>query len=250
MNSLFKTLTVTTVGMTLAGATTMVQPAQALTFFSGSDAGAGPSAARPNSNAAATSFDAAAAALGTLNTITFEDQALGSNLSRTLAPGVTANWFNQVVFGSTVDNFQSVITGYNTTASGNRFALVEPNNLNQPNGVTFSFATPIQAWGAFFTGVGTSGGNVILSFNNGTSQIQNVLGSSNGGVSFLGFTDSGRSIASITIQRNQGGNDIFGIDDMRYVAIPTPALLPGLIGMGIAAIRRRKATAATLEADA
>ncbi len=248
MNSLFKTLTVTTVGMTLAGATTMVQPAQALTFFSNSDPGAGPDAARPNSNAAAASFDAAAAALGTLNTINFEAQTLGLDLNRTLAPGVTATWFNQS--GLTVDEFPSVITGYNTTASGSKFAQVTPINTGIPNGVTFSFATPIQSWGAFFTGVGTSGGNVILSFNNGTSQIQNVLGSPNGGVSFLGFTDSGRSIASITIQRNQGGNDIFGIDDMRYVAIPTPALLPGLIGMGIAAIRRRKVAAATLESDA
>ncbi len=32
----------------------------------------------------------------------------------------------------------------------------------------------------------------------------------------------------------------FEIDDIRYTEVPTPALLPGLVGMGVAAFRKRK----------
>ena len=48
-----------------------------LTLFTGADDGAGSLATAPNSAAAAASFDAAAAALGTENTITFESSPLG-----------------------------------------------------------------------------------------------------------------------------------------------------------------------------
>jgi hypothetical protein len=89
----------------------------------------------------------------------------------------------------------------------------------------------------------------VIRFNDGTLQSQDLIGASTGGISFLGFTDPGKQIASITVLQiptspnasfTPAAGDIFGIDDMRYVnSVPTPALLPGFIGMGIALLRRK-----------
>src|SRR5271157_5173971 len=65
-----------------------------LTLFTGSDDGSGSLATAPNSVAAAASFDAAAAALGTENTITFESSPLGLFSSLALASGVTLTGAN------------------------------------------------------------------------------------------------------------------------------------------------------------
>ena len=67
------------------------------------------------------------------------------------------------------------------------------------------------------------------------------------GVQFLGFTDSGKLISSITVNVQLGGTgDIIGIDDVRIVAAPEPTSLAifglmGLAGAGYAGWRRRKA---------
>lgn len=235
----------------LAFALTLINPksAQALTFYSGIDAGVGPGDSRPSSDAAANSFDATARSLGTLSTITFEDLAVTANPSLDIAPGITATWFNNggntIVDVNSQTVAQSIGLGYNTTPGGRLFAQVAYAypDYTQPVEVTFTFATPIQAWGAYFTGVGTADGSTIVQFSDGTLQTQSVFGPATGGVSFLGFTDPGKLISSITVLQTPVGGaaaDIFGIDDMRYVSsIPTPALLPGLVGVGIAVLRRK-----------
>jgi hypothetical protein len=59
------------------------------------------------------------------------------------------------------------------------------------------------------------------------TRIVNLTGASN----FLSFA-------------NEGGDNIGAIlDDVNVAAIPTPALLPGLLGMGVATWRKRKAEA-------
>lgn len=40
----------------------------------------------------------------------------------------------------------------------------------------------------------------------------------------------------------------FELDDIRYTEVPTPALLPGLVGIGVAALRKRKQSGETTEA--
>lgn len=241
MNAPLKTLVASTATIALAIAITNPESAQALTFYSGLDAGIGPGGSRPNSDAAVSSFDADATSLGALNTITFEDLALTTDQNLIIAPGVTATWFNQASY--TIFNNPSALLGYNTTPGGSQFARVAYDDYTQPVGVTFTFATPIQAWGAYFTGAGTANGSTVIQFSDGTLQTQSVLGALNGGVSFLGFTDPGKQISSITVLQTPIGGaagDIFGIDDVRYVAsIPTPALLPGLVGVGVAVLRRK-----------
>ncbi|MEP0922861.1 PTPA-CTERM sorting domain-containing protein [Leptolyngbya sp. ST-U4] len=133
---------------------------------------------------------------------------------------------------------------------------------NQGNGtVRFAFSSPVR-------GVGTQiQANIYDSFNaiieafdsNGIS-----LGSFNrGGIStgnadnsaiFIGLLSDQLDIASITFSVNSiGGND-FAINQLSLnssaTAIPTPALLPGLIGMGIATLRRRKEEAAQESSEA
>lgn len=241
MNAPLKNLIASTAVVTLALAITNSESVQALTFYNGLDAGAGPGDARPSSDTAASNFGTDAASLGTLNAITFEDVALTPDQNLTIAPGVTATWFNHA--GFTIANNPSVLLGYNTTPGGSQFAQLAYNDFTQPVGVTFSFATPIQAWGAYFTGVGTAVGSTVIQFSDGTFQTQSVLGALNGGVSFLGFTDPGRQISAITVLQTPvdgAAGDILGIDDIRYVSsIPTPALLPGLVGVGIAVLRKK-----------
>src|ERR1700745_2726220 len=82
----------------------------ALIAFTGADVAAGSLATAPNSVAAAGSFDAAVAALGTEHTITFESSPLGAFSSLALASGVTLTGAN------INNNAQNIV---NTTADIN-----------------------------------------------------------------------------------------------------------------------------------
>jgi hypothetical protein len=209
--------------------------------FSGTDPGANDTDPRPNSIAAAASFDAAVLALSqTDNIITFESATLGAFTSLTVAPGVTLTGSDvgdgpQTIVNAPTGSPDSLF-GYNTTASGSRFASFFGGTM------TFTFATPVDAWGAYFTGVQLGG--ETITFNDGSSQTVGIpnVGS---GAEFVGFTDAGQSISSITI--NVGG-DIVGMDDVRYSgpgsgsSVPEPATF-GLFGIalaGIGILRRRK----------
>jgi hypothetical protein len=73
------------------------------------------------------------------------------------------------------------------------------------------------------------------------------LGVSDGGVAFVGFTDAGKSITSITINAVgiPGGPDFISVDDVRIVAkvppVPEPSTfaIVGLGAMGWAAFKHR-----------
>src|SRR5437660_7756977 len=105
-----------------------------LTLFTGADDGAGSLATAPNSVAAAASFDAAAAALGIKNTITFESSPLGLFSSLSLASGVTLTGTNVNGNDQSIVNTTSNINitppctnglcGYNTSAGGSTFLLL------------------------------------------------------------------------------------------------------------------------------
>jgi len=58
--------------------------------------------------------------------------------------------------------------------------------------------------------------------------------------------DIGAGVTRVVL-RNTDAARVFEADDVSYRPIPTPALLPGLIGFGIAALRKRKAIAAESE---
>src|SRR5713101_4482128 len=128
----------------------------ALITFTGTDDGAGSLATAPNSVAAAASFDATVAALGTKNTLTFESSPLGTFSSLTLASGISLtgtniNGNNQSIVNTTSNiNITPPCTnascGYNTTAGGSNFLLVFGGTA------TFSFSAGTDAFGAYLTG--------------------------------------------------------------------------------------------------
>ncbi len=220
-------------------------PAHAgLTLFTGADDGAGSLATAPNSVAAAASFDAAVAAPGTEHTITFESSPLGLFFSLAPASGVSLTGTNVNGNDQSIVNTTSNINitppctnalcGYNTTPGGSNFLLLFGGTA------TFSFSGGADAFGAYLSGVQNAG--ETITFSDGTSQSVDISNPGfDGGTAFVGFTDAGKTIASITINVN---NDIVGVDDVRYLTDPVPeptslALLGGALA-GLALTRRRK----------
>lgn len=205
-----------------------------LVVFSGADV-ANSTDPRPNSIAAALAFDTAAAGLGSVNVIDFESAAVGTFSNLALGGGVSLAGIDFISADQEIRNTPisppDGLFGFNTTTGGTNFASMNGGTL------TFTFATPVQSFGAYFSGVQISA--ETITFNDGTSQTMNLvnLGS---GVQFLGFTDAGQSISSITIGTF---GDIIGVDDVRYVntsTVPEPASLAVLTLGALALIRRRK----------
>lgn len=231
----------------------VVPAGAAITTYYAVDGGANPGAPLPNSNAAAASFDTAAGALGTVNKIDFESAPEGGFSSMGVAPGVNCTLSNTLI-GSGIFDLGTEHTGFNTTAGGKNFVRaipIDPNSAQRPI-VTFDFAEPIQAFGAYLTGVGSLFATTKVKFNDGSDQEFTLTGDKDGGALFFGLTDPTRSISSISF--TQGTwlpyvSDSFGVDDVRYVptagAVPEPGtlglLVGGLLGPGLFVFRRRRA---------
>jgi hypothetical protein len=221
VGSLFPAL-VTALFMTVGANATIV-------VTSGTDIGANSTDPRPNSNAAAASFDSS----NNETIYTFETAPLGSFASLNVAPGVTMTSTTASILNTPVGNPDRLF-GYNTTAGGSRFVSLLGGSL------TFIFDTPVEDFGFYITGVQLD--SETITFNDGAPQsipIPNP-GIGNGGVSFIGFTDFGNPISSITI--NVAG-DVVGIDDVRVsYGVPEPATLmlvcSAIALMGLS--RRRK----------
>ena len=217
----------------------------AIVVYDAGDAGITLGGAMPNSNAKAAQFDAAAGALGTVNLINFESAPLGTFSSLVIAPGVTASGLGYT--GSATHSIAAgqrcgSVCGFNTTVGGNKYLDIDANFI------TLTFATGIQAFGAYITGLQLN--SEVVTFNDGTSQTI-TLTNYGSGAQFFGFTDAGKSITSIVLDTRNPSNllgDFIGLDDVRYVNVPsvpepsTYALLAlGLAGIAAQASRRRKA---------
>ena len=196
----------------------------AVITFGGEDLNAGPGGPFTNSNAAATSFKSAASALGSIGLITFESAPLGAFTSLPVASGVTASGPSGLSINN-VPNFPSApaVDGFNTTPGGAQYIEDQAGTL------TITFATPVQFFGAYLTGLQALFAQDTITFNDGTTQTINALetgtSGSVGAVNFLGFTDAGKLISSVTITSTNGGStDYIGVDDVMYqTGVPEPA---------------------------
>jgi len=229
----------------------------AIITYSGQDNGVSIGGPYTNSAAAQSSFVTAAALLGTLNTITFENQTVGfvENTSFTVASGVSVSLITGGLNFGNGDSGISDISfgnqyGFNTTLNGSKW-LGFPG---YPEGkATFSFATPTNSFGMYLTGLQNGFNSTLtISFDDGSSQTLDLLPvTTEGGAEYFGFTDA-NAFSSITITNvgivNSDGSpsiDLWGIDDITYngpsTSAPEPAtmLLLGFGLMGLAGVRRK-----------
>lgn len=205
--------------------------ALAITVFSGYDAGVGAGDARPNADAAAALFDAAAGAETKL--IDFESLAPTLTLGPLdLGFGTTAQIFGdaEAGFSGIRSDLQAFDLGFNTTVGGQNFLRVTPLTGYAELSVVLSFDTPVDAWGAYITDLEPNiNGQVAVTFDDGTVQTFALDMSEGGGVQFFGFiNDAGQAVSSISLVQTPsiGGDsiEIWGIDDMRVTpTIPEPA---------------------------
>lgn len=195
--------------------------------FSGTDPGAGADDPMPNSERAASDFDATARLLGPLSVITFEELPEGPFNSLQAAPGVTVSQTGTtseggIVNGCFLDCASDVRRGYNVTAGGSQYLGVALIFDVGTATVELTFETPIQAFGTYIIGLGTANGDLSVEYDDGTRQSIPIRGNARGGVQFFGFTAPGAAIdaLSLALKNVRGGSrDNYSIDDVRF----TPA---------------------------
>ena len=215
-----KSLTIFGLLVLLATPSLATESLSALPIY-GIDPGAGPADPRPNSDAAAVSFAGVAGALGTVMTIDFEDQPLGSFVTLPVFPGVVAELSGTTSEGGVLldNSVTPERLGYNTTSAGLKHVGVWPTFDIGTCFLRFSFSTPVQAFGTYVTGLGTANGDLVVQYMHGGSQSIPVSGDSSGGVLYFGFVEPGAAIASVTLRLNGviDTRDIFAVDDVSFV---------------------------------
>jgi len=173
---------------------------------------------------------------------------------------VTTDTFSTVKPNAQTITFDSGVTSTgngtgdgSNSVDGSRFFGTVDGQGDNPGAfdtITWSFPQAITAFGADWFNT-ASGDLLTLSGDFDGTGTQTVsfntqLGSPGDG--FLGIIGNA-SFSSITFgtegAAGQGGLETFTADNLSFgtaaTPIPTPALLPGLVGMGIAAWRKRKA---------
>ena len=222
-----------------------------VTVYQGTDLSVAFGSPIPNSDAAAAAFNAALAGMAQpVTKIDFESTPPGAIGAPTaIGAGVTLGVTNTP--NSSITNTQNVFGMFNTTPGGsNYFGFVTQfvaQGATTTATATFAFASPIDAFGATFTGLGTDT-IFTIDFFDGSSQTISGLGSALGSdAAFYGFIDPGSAIASVTLTDTWTSpfpNFAYfvGVDDVQF-ATPTPEPASMLLlgsGLMTLAVRRRR----------
>jgi hypothetical protein len=98
--------------------------------------------------------------------------------------------------------------------------------------LVFTFATPTQFFGAFLSGVQDFVQDT-MTFSDGSSQTIDVpeagTSSNVGELVFVGLTDAGKTISSVTVNAGTNGFDAIGVDDVRYQSAASSVPEPGSV---------------------
>nr|ALS88809.1 PEP_exosort: PEP-CTERM protein sorting [uncultured bacterium] len=236
--------------LSLAGIVAAWAPAArgAVVVFQGADTGTAAGDARPNANAAAAGFDAAAGALNSLNLINWEAQTAGDLGPYTPLAGVTVSEVNADATATTIEGIiatDGLTTGFNTTAGGSKhLGHVEPLG-NADSSTLFAFAGDgISAFGLYITGTESdSPGAVAIEFTDGQgvpvslALDERPLTSGKGTTTFIGFVDAAdagiTSVRVVSRGNRTTARDAYGLDDIRFTnsVVPEPSgTAPMLIG--------------------
>ncbi len=228
--------------------------------FMAFDPGAKPGALPPNSTKEAGVFDQAAGLLGPVIQTSF-----GSNTGYTgpvtIASGATLTLTGndlqtpaQLAFG--VTSFDPTpLNGFSASSASTSspFVRLVPDVNASMTTATFTFATPIQAFGLFITGLGTAAGSLQLQiFDSNGSLVKppfTIAGNNpatQGGAQFFGFTETGENITKVSFVMSgftPTSRDIIGLDGIRFVPVPEPSslvlILGGLVVLGGRILLRR-----------
>ena len=123
------------------------------------------------------------------------------------------------------------------------FPGISGNYVGASQGIPFSilFNTPVTSAAFGYAKNPTTvlvealfNGSVIESFSQAVTF-------NNPNTAFLGFTNILFNQIRVTADTGEGLVDNIQFNNAQATAVPTPALLPGLIGLGAAALRKRKA---------
>lgn len=148
----------------------------------------------------------------------------------------------------------SLKTGGRPTGSTGRFLVAEESGVAE-----FIFSQKLNYFGLLWGSINR--GNVI-SFYDGNNFIQSFSGTNLFGKGTPAITGGSTRFINFFVDEvsennydffdrvviSGGGDDPFQLDNVAYEVIPTPALLPGLIGLGMAALRKRKQEESSAEA--
>lgn len=119
----------------------------------------------------------------------------------------------------TVNN-STLLGRWNTTSGGSKWldnctSSVDDSASEQ---IAFNFASPISAFGAYFTDLGDFGGTVTLRLTRSdltTTTYTLTTGSSSGSLAFWGFVDATNTYTKIEFFTTAPG-DVWGMDDVVF----------------------------------
>lgn len=135
--------------------------------------------------------------------------------------------------------------GFGAHAVGDGSRYLSVYLAGQPQGpITFQLAAPATAFGLYLVDVGETSGQIIFKTNagafSGTGLSVEATPQANGGVRFLGFTQT-QAFTQVTLTVT-GIDEAYGVDQVYVSAVPEPtsALLMSLGLAGLLAARRRR----------
>ena len=159
----------------------------------------------------------------TTQTLNFSDLPVGSFISQTYFPGTddeaTLSTANGNVFVDSDNGNTLLLLGFNSNTT-----------------LEFSFANPLVYFGVRMLNPDLPGS--IRFFGTGGEQIGSAISFASvvGDGNYFNFN---APLISERFTRVAITGSLVALDDVAY-RVPTPALLPGLVGMGAAALRKRK----------